>query len=514
MQSWTRYGAQIVLVALTLIGLSPVGAVTSPAVAGPVECTTTAAVERCATSFAFTGDEQVFVVPAGISALTVEVVGASGGGTAFGLGGIGVVVDATIAVTPGQALYVRVGGAGASGGAPGTASVPGGFNGGGGGAVATYPGGGGGGASDVRTVPGSELASTLASRLVVAGAGGGASYNGYQGGSAGQSGGSPGPGAAAQPGTSSAGGPGAVGAYGSSAGEDGSAGLGGHSGNQQPCCISFGGGGGGAGLYGGGGGSGSNAGAGGSSLVPADGTVTLAPSRGDGSVTLSWVIPPPPTPSTPGSAPRFTSSAAVAFKRGQPGTYTITASGDPKPSLRLTAGTLPGGLTFADHGDGTATISGTPTGRARVGTLTLTASNPGGTTAQQLQVSITLTPGACANTVAGTPVADNLIGSSAGDRLLGFGGDDRLAGRSARDCLVGGSGADDLRGGRGSDTLHGRAEADDLSGGAGRDRIRGGQGDDVIHARDGQVDDISCGTGQDRVSADPEDHVSGCEAEA
>jgi Ca2+-binding RTX toxin-like protein len=244
-------------------------------------------------------------------------------------------------------------------------------------------------------------------------------------------------------------------------------------------------------------------------MVPDDGTATLAPSRGDGSVTLSWVILPPTPP-----APAFTSAAVATFHRGQPGQFTITTSGEPRPILQLKAGSLPAGLLFSDNGDGTATISGTPTGRIGIRWLTMAASSQAGTAEQQLGVSVTVTNGACANLYAGTPGVDTMIGSSAGDRLLGLGGDDHLTGRLARDCVIGGIGNDDVRGGRGADTLQGRADADVLSGGAGRDRIRGGQGDDVIHARDGQIDDIRCGLGQDRVTADPEDQLSGCESKA
>ena len=271
----------------------------------------------------------------------VEVVGASGGGAPSGtLGGLGAVVDGTIVVTPGQPLYVSVGGVGAAGAGPATVAA-GGFNGGGAGSFASFSGGGGGGASDVRTVPSDQPATTLASRLVVAGAGGGASYSlSGPGGHAGQPGGSPASATPAQPGTSTGGGTGAPSALGSSTGEDGSVGQGGRSGDQLPCCTSFGGGGGGAGLYGGGGGSGARGGAGGSSLVPDDGTASLATSRGDGSITLSWMILPLPTPPAPAfTSPAFTSPpAAATFHRGQPGTFTITTSGDPLPMLQLKAG--------------------------------------------------------------------------------------------------------------------------------------------------------------------------------
>jgi hypothetical protein len=61
--------------------------------------------------------------------------------------------------------------------------------------------------------------------------------------------------------------------------------------------------------------------------------------------------------------------------------FTVTTTGYPAP--HLTASALPSGVNFHDNGDGTATISGTPSGNAR-GThiITLTATNSVGTTTQ------------------------------------------------------------------------------------------------------------------------------------
>ena len=86
-------------------------------------------------------------------------------------GGAGATVSAILPVTPGATLYVEVGGPGRSG--------EGGFNGGAAGGATTVSGsptgGGGGGASDVRTCSvTSATCNSLASRVLVAAAGGGA----------------------------------------------------------------------------------------------------------------------------------------------------------------------------------------------------------------------------------------------------------------------------------------------------------------------------------------------------
>jgi hypothetical protein len=57
-----------------------------------------------------------------------------------------------------------------------------------------------------------------------------------------------------------------------------------------------------------------------------------------------------------------TSGNYTSFMQGTPGSFTITTSGYPAPSLTISpAGSLPNGLSFVDNRNGTATISGTPT---------------------------------------------------------------------------------------------------------------------------------------------------------
>ncbi len=85
--------------------------------------------------------------------------------------------------------------------------------------------------------------------------------------------------------------------------------------------------------------------------------------------------------------PAITSADAVTFTIGQAGTFTITATGIPTPTL-LESGDLPTGVTFHDNGDGTATLSGTPSAGSGVHHLTFTAHNTVGPDATQ---SFTLT---------------------------------------------------------------------------------------------------------------------------
>ena len=290
----------------TLVLVAVIGCVLAPA----------AAAAAAPATFVFTGAEQTYTVPAGVTSLQVVAVGAPGGAgfsnAAPGVGGAGAdgaTATATLAVTPGEGLYVEVGGAG------GTADGTGGFNGGGAGSSL---GGGGGGASDVRTVScGSPCAisgtATLASRLVVAagGGGGGGAFDigagGAGGGTTASSAGLPGadgqsvgllcPGGGGSGATSAAGGTGGTLFNGlgcdmgtGSAGTAGTLGQGGAAGFGSDS-----GGGGGGGYYGGGGGAGGapgggGGGGGGSSFDPSG--VGFAPdTSGVPSVTIT---PTPP----------------------------------------------------------------------------------------------------------------------------------------------------------------------------------------------------------------------------
>ena len=89
------------------------------------------------------------------------------------------------------------------------------------------------------------------------------------------------------------------------------------------------------------------------------------------------------------TAPVITSANATTFTVGQPGTFTVTTTGFPTPSIAIGGVALPGGVAFLDNGDGTGTLSGTPDpGTGGTYALTFTATNVVGSTPPQ---SFTLT---------------------------------------------------------------------------------------------------------------------------
>jgi hypothetical protein len=243
-------------------------------------------------TFTYTGAEQTFKVPGGVTSIHVVAIGGSGGASGAVLGGEGASVTGDVTVTPGDTIYFEVGGNGLSSGLGGGL---GGFNGGGDGGSSSA--GGGGGASDIRTSPLEDgLAPDL--RLIVAAGGGGAGAEGeISAGAAGGAAGSDGadtttenPGGNA--GTATEGGAGGEGFFGF--GGDGELGLGGAGGASG---FSGGtGGGGGGGYYGGGGGgggeiSGGGGGGGGSSLIPPSGLQSLTASPPQVEITYTLVPP-------------------------------------------------------------------------------------------------------------------------------------------------------------------------------------------------------------------------------
>jgi hypothetical protein len=91
---------------------------------------------------------------------------------------------------------------------------------------------------------------------------------------------------------------------------------------------------------------------------------------------------------TVGQPPAIASANNATFVVGSAGTFSVTTTGFPKPSLTET-GALPSGVTFVDNGNGTATLSGTPA--ANTGgtySISIKAHNGAGTDATQ---SFTLT---------------------------------------------------------------------------------------------------------------------------
>ncbi|MEQ9289314.1 MAG: T9SS type A sorting domain-containing protein [Cyclobacteriaceae bacterium] len=213
-----------------------------------------------------------FVVPAGVTEITVKAWGAGGGGGAGGDdgpggdGGGGGFAEATISVTPGESLNIAVGG----GGGNGDFSDNSGDGGGGGGYsgvdrggtfLIIAPGGGGGGGGDNSSdTSGGDggagggtngLGGTASSDAN--GGNGGTSGSGGSGGSGGENNGS-----AGSLGSGGAGGDGGGGGNGTGDANNGGTNNGGDGGDRA---SDYGaGGGGGAGYYGGGGGSSANGG--------------------------------------------------------------------------------------------------------------------------------------------------------------------------------------------------------------------------------------------------------------
>ena len=229
-------------------------------------------------TFAYTGAQQTFVVPAGVTSVDVDATGGKGGDGTTGVGGNGGRIQTTITVTPGQTMYVYVGGAG------GSFNNVGGYNGGANNPTTGFPTnvGGGGGASDIRLG-----GAALSNRAAVAGGGGAGGYNGCteDGGAGGGligAAGTIGCGSGASGGgTQSAGGIG--GTYpGFNSGLAGALGLGGEGASGTA------GSGGGGGYYGGGGGSWEGGGGGSSYSNGVNTTHTQGYNAGNGQIILSW----------------------------------------------------------------------------------------------------------------------------------------------------------------------------------------------------------------------------------
>jgi hypothetical protein len=304
---------------------------TTPTV--PAGCSST---QNTNITFAFTGTQQTFVVPAGVNSITIQTFGAQGGGALNcpNSGGLGGYATGTLAVQPGNVLYVYVGGQPVIVTTPG-ATYPGGYNGGG---NYTYRGGGGGGASDVRA---GDI--SLSNRVIVAGGGGGGvdALECRAGGTGGGLNGTGGSGANVATyngggGTQSGGG--AAGYV----GEGGSLGQGGNAIQGSGLFYQAGGGGGyygggSARLYGAGGGSGYVGGV-------TDGTMQTGVNSGNGKILFSYnVTAPPPLVQTAGLSsgalfPVGTTTNTFALVRSAGDTVsrcssTVTVTDNEKPVL-------------------------------------------------------------------------------------------------------------------------------------------------------------------------------------
>ncbi|HTT92692.1 MAG TPA: Ig-like domain repeat protein [Acidimicrobiales bacterium] len=325
-----------------------------------------------------------YTVPDGVAAVQVSAIGGAGApglldGTPNAAGGLGGIVTETFPVTPGDTLYVQVGGA--------AQGVTGGV-GGGGNAGAASPdeyndlSGGGGGASGVSST------SDCSQWLVVAGGGGGGGSGVYSPGDAegdaslhldGGQGGSgcpetglscqgatagandPGAGNGGQPGQPAPHNQGGIAGqpqYSSATGGNGSDGgmMAGGNGGVYPAIYQhyyLGGGGGGAGYFGGGGGGGAGyaaaggGGAGGASFaVPGGSNIgySVGTSGQNGSVTI--------TPVAKTAAPISVSASSTSLAWGQLVSLTATLPTNATGSVGFYDNSLPG----PDKGIGTASI--------------------------------------------------------------------------------------------------------------------------------------------------------------
>jgi Glycine rich protein len=121
-----RYALGAVVMVAVLTGCSG----TQPPMASPSAVDPPRKTKQSQT-FVLTYAEQTFVVPTGVTRVTITASGASGGASAYesGVSGLGGWVRATIPVTPGESLAVFVGGQGYR--SYSSSSGLGGFNGGG-----------------------------------------------------------------------------------------------------------------------------------------------------------------------------------------------------------------------------------------------------------------------------------------------------------------------------------------------------------------------------------------------
>jgi hypothetical protein len=364
----------------------------------------------------FTGGEQNYTIPCGVTSVTIDAFGgkgangASGGNNSIGgVGGLGGHAQGTLSVTSGQSFSVVVGGQGVG--------VNRGYNGGGdgGNAGTAFGAGGGGGATDIRLG-----GNTINDRILVAGGGGGGGTVGCE--SINATGGAGGDGGGSNGGNgndvvqilnsipvSAGGGRGAIGPIGGAGGIGCNGFLGtagqnainanGGDGGIAPICCCFAsfsvpnGGGGGGGFEAGGGGGGGSAGdagcqtndkgaggggAGGTNYVAAtfaNPATVNGVNNGNGYVVFSYENPIPSTPETTGFATTICSGTNVS--------YEIT----PDPLATDYTWTVTGDLTIVS---GQFTDSITVTGTGNNGTISVLATNVCGTSLASTPIAVTI----------------------------------------------------------------------------------------------------------------------------
>jgi uncharacterized repeat protein (TIGR01451 family) len=320
----------VVLGALLAATAGVVGLVQTVSSAPPAEaavaCTPTAGFNNCQ-DFTYTGANQTFLVPKGVTSVNVNLAGAGSTGR---LGGR---TTGTLAVTGGQTLNVTVGQAGAT--TPSVGAFGGGGAGGSSNLAGTTHGQGGGG----MTALWAGAVNTPAAARLIAGGAGGTGGTTTAGGAGGGSSGSAGSGAGGGGGGTQTSG-GAPGANCSSGFNNTPGGqFGGGTGASVPFGFnSVGGGGGGGGWWGGGGGGCSastrafvGGGGGGSGFtgpgVTGGSTVVGTGSGGNGTARIQW-FGPAPVITSPTSGTQTTDTTPTITGTGVAGTnLTVTNGG-------------------------------------------------------------------------------------------------------------------------------------------------------------------------------------------
>ena len=99
---------------------------------------------------------------------------------------------------------------------------------------------------------------------------------------------------------------------------------------------------------------------------PGVATVTATLTYNGGSAKTSFVVDVGPL--------TIVSTSSTTFQQGTAGTFTVSTTGSPTPTLTET-GALPAGITFVDNGDGTATLAGTTNDPIGAYPITITAHN-------------------------------------------------------------------------------------------------------------------------------------------
>jgi len=441
-------------------------------------------------TFNYTGKVVTFTAPA-TGLYDITAIGASGGNGQGTVGGVGADVSGEVELTAGEVLSIAVGGAGAAG-------------------TGTDGAGGGGGAS---FVVGPDDAP-----LVIAGGGGGAAEdgNGGNGGALATSGGSGGNGGSAI-GSINAGGGGGGGLQGDGAhgvaGDDTLGGFGGRSfvngaaggsGGFLSGAGGFGGGGGGGETGGGGGGGGYSGGDGGSGneglndgLPGVAGTsfdsgtnpqVSIAPSVGNGSVTIAVVtaVDHPPTL----TRPTLTLSPGVTEGPTLQGLYAqllanaqdVDSGDQSKLTISAIGQSSTMGFLYFDLADQRLTYTADGFNpKQPTDSFTYTVSDPQGATVTGTVNVPIIGPNLPTHT--GGPGADTLTATGRGQRLIGGAGNDRLTAHGSGSLLFAGAGDDTITadgdnatiyGGTGTNriSLHGARQTIVLQQG-GTDQIRG-----------------------------------------